>query len=562
MAAIADGLTSLLAGPTPGLLWVDDIPWLDASTREALEFLGRRLAGRPIVLLIACRPGDLDADGRAFLDRLLTTPGATRLDLARLDRDDVAALVGFAGAADARADPSVVDRLATASEGLPLYVVEALTAGHGVLPDTLPAGVSSVLRGRLASVGETAAQVLAAASVIGRSFDAATLRFASGRTDDETVDALDEGLRRGLIREAPAGFDFVHGALRDLAYEGTSLARRRLLHRRVAEALRLDLAGSGRDDLARLVLIAGHERAAGRDAEAAEAYRQAGERAAEVFANLDAIAHDEAALALGHPDAAGLYSAIGRLRTRIGDYSGAITALESAAALAAPEQLPDLEWALARAHLRRGDLAAASHHLDAAAATSPQDAALSARLWVDRSVIRRRLGDPAGAADAAREALAAADRAGDPVAAGAAHRMLGLAAVDAGDPTSAIAELEVALTAADDDPDPTARIAALIGLAMATAQAGDLAAALARGEAALIACRRIGDRHLEAAVENHLADLLHAPGATTRRCRTCTVRSRPSRRWAAIRPTRTQASGCCRRRSARITRRRRRARRP
>ena len=45
VAAIADGLTSLLAGPTPGLLWVDDIPWLDASTREALEFLGRRLAG-------------------------------------------------------------------------------------------------------------------------------------------------------------------------------------------------------------------------------------------------------------------------------------------------------------------------------------------------------------------------------------------------------------------------------------------------------------------------------------------------------------------------------------
>ena len=26
------------------------------------------------------------------------------------------------------------------------------------------------------------------------------------------------------------------------------------------------------------------------------------------------------------------------------------------------------------------------------------------------------------------------------------------------------------------------------------------------------ACRRIGDRHLEAAVENHLADLLHLAG--------------------------------------------------
>ncbi len=35
---------------------------------------------------------------------------------------------------------------------------------------------------------------------------------------------------------------------------------------------------------------------------------------------------------------------------------------------------------------------------------------------------------------------------------------------------------------------------------------------MGHGEAALEECRRIGDRHLEAAVENHLADLLHAAG--------------------------------------------------
>jgi DNA-binding SARP family transcriptional activator/tetratricopeptide (TPR) repeat protein len=511
VAAIADGLTSLVAGPTPGILWIDDVPWLDASTREALEFLARRLAGRPIVLLLTWRSGDLDADGGAFVDRLAATSGAERIELGRLERADVALLVGSA-AGGGSTDPAVVDRLAAASEGLPLYVVEALTAGHGSSSETLPAGVSWVLRERLTAVSETAGQVLSAASVIGRSFDSATLRHASGRTDDETVDALDEAVRRGLIREAPAGFDFVHGALRDLAYEGTSLARRRLLHRRVAEALRLDLAGSGRDDLARLVLIAGHERAAGRDVDAAEAYRQAGDRAAGVFANLDAIAHDEAALALGHPDAAGLYSAIGRLRTRIGDYAGAIAALETAAALGDDADLPGLEWALSRAHLRRGDLAAASHHLDAAAAAAPDDPGLAARLWVDRSVIRRRLDDPAGAALAARFALTAAEAAHDPIAAGAAHRMLGLAAVDAGQPGAAIADLEIALAAAADDPDPTAQVAALTGLAMATARTDDLDAAMLHGEAAAAACRRIGDRHLEAAVENHLADLLHGAG--------------------------------------------------
>ena len=507
VAAIADGLTALVAGPTPGLVWIDDIQWLDATTREALDFLEHRLAGRPIVMLLSWCPGDLDSDGQQFIDRLATTPDATVLPLGRLDRADVAALVACAAA-----DPSIVDRLMDASEGLPLYVVEALAADHGALSDSLPVGVGSVLRERLAAVGETAAQVLAAASVIGRSFDFATLRHASGRTEEETIDALDEAIRRGLIVEASSGFDFVHGALRDLAYDGTSLTRRRLVHRRVAEALRLDLSGSGRDDLARRVLVAIHERAAGRDAEAAVAYRQAGERAEAVFANLDAIAHDEDALALGHPDAASLHAAIGRLRTRIGDYAGAISALEAAASLAPTDDLPELEWALSRTHLRRGDLVAASHHLDAAAAGALRDDGLAARILVDRSVIRRRTGDLAGAAAAAADALDAARRAGEPAAVGAAHRMLGLVAMDTGDAVSAVADLRVALDAATADPDPTARIAALTALAMATASSGAVDDALSFGRDAVDACRRIGDRHLEAAVENHLADLLHAAG--------------------------------------------------
>lgn len=510
VTAIAEALASLVSGPVPGTVWVDDVQWLDTASREALDFLLRRLERFPILLGLAWRPEDLDADGQAFVDRVFGSPDTELVALDRLGRSDIAALVA-SSSAGGRIDEELVDRLADASEGLPLYVVEVLAGGPGGGLGTLPRGVRSVLRERLATASETAGQVLAAASVIGRSFDLATVRHASGRTEEEAVDAIDEALRRGLIREAPTGFDFVHAALRDLAYESTSMTRRRLLHRRVAEALRLDLAGSGRDDLGRLVQVATHERAAGRDAEAAEAFRVAGQRAAEVYANHDAVEHFGAALALGHADVVGLHAEIGRLRTRLGDYAGAIVALESAAAGASPEGLPGLEWALARAHLRRGDLAAAEHHLDAAASGAMDDGFL-ARVWVDRSVVRRRAADPAGAAEAAREALALATRAADVVAAGAAHRMLGLAALDAGDAAGAIPELDRAVEAAEHDPDPSARIAALAALAMAVAATGDVDGATVVGGAALEACRRIGDRHLEAAVENHLADLLHAAG--------------------------------------------------
>jgi hypothetical protein len=52
------------------------------------------------------------------------------------------------------------------------------------------------------------------------------------------VDGLEALIRRGLIREvlvagdSDVHYDFTHGRLRDVAYEETSLARRRLLHGR------------------------------------------------------------------------------------------------------------------------------------------------------------------------------------------------------------------------------------------------------------------------------------------------------------------------------------------
>ena len=508
IAALADGLTMLAGRDVPGLLWLDDLQWADGATLEAVGFLVRRLAGRRLGVVLAWRPEDLDPDGTAFAERILRLPGARILELQRLDRPAVAAIVAASGASPSEA---AIDRLATASEGLPLYVVEAL-ATDPTLPDlSMPQGVRSVLRARLDAASEMAGQILTAASVIGRSFDLATVRYASGRSEEETVDAIDELLARRLVREVDTRYDFAHGGLRDLAYERASLARRRLLHRRVAEAFRLDLAGRGRDDVGRLVAVAMHERDAGRDAEAAEAFRVAGQHAAAVFANREAIDHDEAALALGHPDVVGLHTAIGGLRTRLGDYDGAIAALEAAAAVGGREQAPAIELALARAHLRRGDLVAADGHLEAGLALVHDDA-LEALLAVDRAVVRRRTGDPEGAAAAAQAARAAAVRAGDASAIGAADRLIGLVGLDRGDLVVARDSLTRALAASDADPDPTARIAALTGLAMVSAAAGDVDAAVAAGNDAVAACRLVGDRHLEAAVENHLADLLHAAG--------------------------------------------------
>src|SRR5690242_1432976 len=49
-------LTSNLAAAEPVLLVVDDLQWCDAASARALVFIGQRLAGQRIALLLATRP--------------------------------------------------------------------------------------------------------------------------------------------------------------------------------------------------------------------------------------------------------------------------------------------------------------------------------------------------------------------------------------------------------------------------------------------------------------------------------------------------------------------------
>jgi hypothetical protein len=108
----------------------------------------------------------------------------------------------------------------------------------------LPDRVRDLLRLRVAQVDELARQLLAAAAVIGRSFDFETLVAASGRSESEAMTGLETLLAHRLVEECgdcdSAGslrYDFTHDKLRSLVYGEISFTRRRLLHQRIAEAL-------------------------------------------------------------------------------------------------------------------------------------------------------------------------------------------------------------------------------------------------------------------------------------------------------------------------------------
>ena len=512
---LAGALSALVQGPVPGALIVDDLDWADASTVEVLAYLVRRLRDLPLSILVTWRPLEpADKERRRLLAAAEHDGALVRIAPGRLTRPDVGVLA-TAALGDAATD-AVVDAIFANSEGLPLFVAEVLAAGPDAI-GSIPGGMLALLRNRVASTSEVAGQVLAAASVIGRSFTFETVRAASGRSEEETINGLEELIEHGLIAEVGLSdgdvrFDFTHARLRDVAYQSLGLVRRRLLHRRVAEALQAALATAEGRAGARWGQIAAHLDDAGRPKEAAEAHRRAGDDALGMFANHEAREHFEAALSLGHPATAELHQTLGDVLTLLGDYAGAIAHLEAAVASDRPDRESGVERRLALVYARLGDWNRAASHAAAAVAAAPPDDGVRSALLADRSVILARAGDATGAAETGRAALELAEQAGDAVAIARACQVLGSIARSQGDFVAARALLERAHATSSDLPDLGLRIAVLNTLALVEAAAGERARAVELTGQALELCVRLGDRHRQAALENNLADLHRAEG--------------------------------------------------
>jgi predicted ATPase len=512
----------------PGMLIVDDLQWADSATLDLLAYLSRRASSDALCMVLAWRDGEVATRHR--LQQLLTEVRrdgrATHLTLGRLSPAAVGEwIASVLGSTEQGEMPHVASRLYEETEGLPFFIseyVHALSSG-ALLPRerdwAVPGGVHDLLRSRLHGVSEAGWQVLTTAAVLGRSFDFVTVREASGRSEEETIVALEELMAHSLISELRAtdgtgpSYDFTHEKLRTLVYDECSLARRRLLHRRVAEVLSI-AAKRQRPGAPPAGQIAQHYLAAGDEATAAEYYGLAGERALVLYANAEAVRDFQQALALGHPNATGLHEAIGDAQMLLGEYAAARMSYEVAAAGAPAASLARLERKLSKAYARRGEWEAARSQLEAALAALGEggEEGERARLYADWSLIARHQGQCDEAQRHAEQALQLAMLTGDERALAQVHNILGLLANDRGERHLARQSLERSLELAERLDDASARVAALNNLALALGAGGGIDRAVTLAEAALALCATMGERHHEAALHNNLADLLYAGG--------------------------------------------------
>ena len=210
-ARFVEGVVQTLLAAThtqrPAVVLVDDIHWADAASLEVFAYLARRLRARPFLFVVTWRSEETPAAHPAR--RLVTDAArdglATTIALDRFDRAQVGELVEAAGLS-----PGLTEPLFTETRGLPFFVVEYLDSLEEDAVDwPVPSGVRDVLETRLAATGEITPQITAAAAVLGRPFEAEVVRDVSGRSDDETVSALEELIAHGILVELDAAeYDF------------------------------------------------------------------------------------------------------------------------------------------------------------------------------------------------------------------------------------------------------------------------------------------------------------------------------------------------------------------
>ena len=280
---------AIVVADRPRLLIIDDLQWCDAETIELIGFVVRSAQTAPVLFIGTVRSEELPEHhplGR-LVDALSHDRAVTTVPLDPLDKATTARLAARIRPSDT-SDPELAARLWCETEGNPLFVIEVLRAG--ISPDrsqaVLTPTMRAVLRGRLSQLPDGARRLTEVAAVIGRPFSVGLMVSATGIREHELVDHVDELWRRRIIRDQGLTYDFSHDKLRAVALEMVTPARRRQLHRAVAEAIAIEL----RNDIdAAAPQLAAHYDQAGMVEPAINAYRVAGARAVSVSALDEAV---------------------------------------------------------------------------------------------------------------------------------------------------------------------------------------------------------------------------------------------------------------------------------
>lgn len=272
-----------LASRQPVLLIVEDLHWVDPSTLELLRsFVEQDTTGAVLALLTA--RNEFVAPWSPAFFRIQPLQPLTDHDAAAM----AASLNQTMPAATIR---HIVDR----ADGIPLFVEEMMKIASADSQANIPPTLLDLLAARIDRLGQ-AKQTAQLAATLGREFDLQWLRKISPETPAGLTESLKVLQESGLVQVINDSHrQFKHALIQEAAYQSQSKTSRQAAHRGIARMLQEDFP----EVVAKRPELLAQHLADGDDKAAAIVYwTRAGQRAALNSANLEAIAHFNAALQL------------------------------------------------------------------------------------------------------------------------------------------------------------------------------------------------------------------------------------------------------------------------
>ncbi len=225
-------------GPT--VLVLEDLHRSDEPSLEAFEVVARQLADQPLWLVATTRPLEtLSSTMRARLEAFETATHARRLVLRAFTSEEVAQFLHWREP-DREFSAEEIARRYSETGGNPLLLEQF---DRHIGPRWGAAGAEGDLAGPLGRVDlldlpEEGHRALAVASVLGSEFPFALLLRASGEDEEHLAETADLLVNRGILLERPGEvLAFTDDAVRETVYGQLTESRRRLLHRKVGDAL-------------------------------------------------------------------------------------------------------------------------------------------------------------------------------------------------------------------------------------------------------------------------------------------------------------------------------------
>ena len=238
------------------LLIVEDLHWADASTRELLDYLTRRLRNRRMLVLATYRRDEMHRKHPL----LPTVQGWQRSRLAQVVELEPLAPEGVARMVSSIFDNTAVgeefrDFIHARSEGNPFVLEEMLKAAidrgdiyrdeadwqrKPIAELRIPGTVRDTILLRVERLDAGQGEILRCAAVLGRSFDYQTLIRLSDQNRGAVETALQTAVQQQLLEEEAGSqnrYRFRHALTQEAIYEDLSAPTRERLHSSAADVL-------------------------------------------------------------------------------------------------------------------------------------------------------------------------------------------------------------------------------------------------------------------------------------------------------------------------------------